>query len=338
MHGQPEESCGRGALPLVRPRRTAMGRRRGGGAPAADVAPRERLPCVPAGPGSAAGGRGVEVASGSGTSSAGGIEDGSEGAVELAASRAGLSTHEYQSGTGVEPDAEGEADGALFTPVDLACVVVRAFAPFRTRMPAMGGRPARFRRARWLRVLPADGGEPFTGPTVRPPRPLPARARDALPEEPTGPEPPDALPPRHASRAAQPDRRRRWSRRPPGRRRLELRLGLWFGLWFSLRLSLRLSLRRGGLLHRPAASPRPGTAPERLVMLASAPGLRVLLADVTPRGGGGTGGRVRSADDVRSEVFDEVSAMWLAEGRQTWKSALRADLLPARGRSPRAVE
>ena len=333
MHGQPEESCG-----AVHSLSYALVAQQWGDAAAAErrrrCRPPRAPPVLPAGPGSAAGGRGVEVASGSGTSSAGGIEDGSEGAVELAASRAGLSTHEYQSGTGVEPDAEGEADGALFTPVDLACVVVRAFAPFRTRMPAMGGRPARFRRARWLRVLPADGGEPLPVLLYAHHVPSPPELAMLFPEEPTGPEPPTRFPlgtPLVLRNLTVVDA---GLVALPGGGSSQLGLGPGSGSGSGSRPALApagrappptSSFPRPGDNSRTVGDARVGSGPA-----CAARGRYAARGEAVREGG-------CARQTTAPEVFDEVSAMWLAEGRQTWKSALRADLLPARG-APRAVE
>ena len=79
----------------------------------------------------------------------GGAEGGGAGGASLALA---------PPGGGDEPDASASEEHAKL--VDLACVVVRAFAPFRARVPASARRAARFRRARWLSVLLADGQEP----------------------------------------------------------------------------------------------------------------------------------------------------------------------------------
>ena len=60
---------------------------------------------------------------------------------------------------GYEPDVLAEARTPL---VDLACVIVRAFAPFRMRISASQRRNVpRFVRARWLLVLLGEGGPPL---------------------------------------------------------------------------------------------------------------------------------------------------------------------------------
>ena len=60
---------------------------------------------------------------------------------------------------GHDPDVVGEA---CTPPVDVACVVVRAFAPFRQRLPTSARRPTvRFVRVRWLLVLLPDGDAPL---------------------------------------------------------------------------------------------------------------------------------------------------------------------------------
>ena len=129
---------------------------------------------------------------------------GADGAFDRAASRAGVSAAEYAHGAFSEPDASeqgmleegggGGGGGPLHAPLDLACVVVRALAPFRVRIPANGRRPARFKRARWLLVLPSDGLAPIPVLVYAYHVPAPSELELLFPEAASGPDAPTPFP------------------------------------------------------------------------------------------------------------------------------------------------
>ena len=229
---------------------------------------------------------------------------GGTAAADANASRAGLGSAEYMTGAGNElPDSSG---GEHVLPsasslVDLACVIVRAYAPFRLRLSSNTRKPPQFKRARWLRVLPAEGGSPL---------PVLIYAQHiAAPEE---------------LEALFPDPKLDGQAETP------------FPIGQPLVLR-NLVVADGGVAAWPAAAQASSGGAEeeelatQLVCMRSAPGTRAAIAQRGARSS------IQDAELSRSKCLNDTSAMWVSEGRDIWLKALRADTdVGNPGRSPRS--
>ena len=208
----------------------------------------------------------------------------------------------------LDPDVNTEElGGENVKLIDLACVVVRAFAPFRVRNNVKR-RTAGFWRARWVSVLLSDNDDPI--PVLLYAHHVAAHdeLKTLFPEtdQAGGPPPKDF----------------------PTGKPLVLR---------------NLVIADGGaraLAPPPAGEAGPssddGTADgtQRHVLLCSAPGTRCVIPVI------GDDDTIENAHEFAAggeDALDDIMTWWLNNGKSTWNAACKSYDSPIKGRTPSAL-